>query len=233
MSTGAYSQSTANFNAQAGPGTTPNFLLAGYFRSGAFRDGGSYGYYWSSTSYSNTSRARSLVFSSSSVNSADYYYRYYGSSVRCLFNTSAQSTNSNQSANSSQSVTPSQAPTSTQSISNNTAEPSRTTPLAMSAPTQNATPATSQDDSTDTTEDSADSAEETTDSTSTTTSPQGVISEQNVIEYDGSDLYGPNQNPDPAINLAFASVAAATAGVTIFLLAKRKKDEDEENQPTE
>ena len=47
-------------------------------------DDGSHGYYWSSTSYSSTSRARDLYFASSYVNSASYYNRSYGFSVRCL-----------------------------------------------------------------------------------------------------------------------------------------------------
>ena len=78
------------FYTQAGPGTTPNFLLAGNYDDGSFYDddsiysGGSYGIYWSSTSY-DESIARSLCFDRKYVSSADPYFRYYGFSVRCLF----------------------------------------------------------------------------------------------------------------------------------------------------
>ena len=75
---------SATMYGRIGPGTTPNFLLAGNYYYGSFLSGGSSGYYWSSTSYSNGSVARSLYFNSSSVNSAFGYYRYYGFSVRCL-----------------------------------------------------------------------------------------------------------------------------------------------------
>ena len=68
-----------------GPGTTPNFLLAGYYYNSWFYDGGSYGSYWSSTSYSGVYNARSLSFNSSNVYSADYNGRLGGFNVRCLF----------------------------------------------------------------------------------------------------------------------------------------------------
>ena len=84
-----YYESAGTFYTNAGPGTTPNFLLAGYYYSGSFNNGGSYGYYWSSTSYSSTS-AYSLIFSSSSVLSADYYNRRGGFSVRCVLDDSMQ-----------------------------------------------------------------------------------------------------------------------------------------------
>ena len=77
-------ESDNGFYTQAGPGTVPNFLLAGYYRSGSFSNGGSYGRYWSSTSYSSSDTARTLDFSSSRVGSADNYYRRNGFSVRCL-----------------------------------------------------------------------------------------------------------------------------------------------------
>ena len=80
-----YHENSATFYNNAGPGTTPNFLLAGRYDDGSFITGGSYGNYWSSTSYSNTSYVRSLYFSSSSVYSADIVGRYRGFSVRCLF----------------------------------------------------------------------------------------------------------------------------------------------------
>ena len=75
----------SNFYNNAGPGTIPGFLLAGYYVDGSFYGGGSYGGYWSSTSTSNTSYARNLYFLSSSVYSANYNSRCYGFSVRCLF----------------------------------------------------------------------------------------------------------------------------------------------------
>ncbi|MBR3056156.1 hypothetical protein IKG64_02555 [Candidatus Saccharibacteria bacterium] len=79
-----YYQNAATFYNNAGPGTTPNFLLAGYYNNGSFYDGGSYGYYWSSTAYSST-RAYYLYFNSGSVNSANSYDRRYGRSVRCVY----------------------------------------------------------------------------------------------------------------------------------------------------
>ena len=72
------------FYTQAGPGTTPNFLLAGYYAYGSFYNGGSNGSYWSSTSGSGDDRARYLIFRSSNVNSADNRDRSGGLSVRCL-----------------------------------------------------------------------------------------------------------------------------------------------------
>ena len=83
-STTSTSESDNGFYTQAGPGTTPNFLLAGDYYRGSFYGGGSGGRYWSSTSFSSTSSARYLYFVSSSVDSAYYYYRYSGFSVRCL-----------------------------------------------------------------------------------------------------------------------------------------------------
>ena len=77
--------SGANFYTNAGPGTTPGFLLSGYFRGASFNDGGSYGYYWSSTAYDSSS-AYGLVFPSSYVNSANGNSRRFGFSVRCLAN---------------------------------------------------------------------------------------------------------------------------------------------------
>ena len=79
-----YYQSAATFYNNAGPGTTPNFLLAGYYIFGSFGNGGSYGYYWSSTAYSST-YAYFLYFSSRSVNSANYNGRRVGVSVRCVY----------------------------------------------------------------------------------------------------------------------------------------------------
>lgn len=61
-----------------------NFLLAGYYYGGSFYDGGSRGYDWSSTSYSNSVSARLLRFYSSNVASASGYGRLRGYSVRCV-----------------------------------------------------------------------------------------------------------------------------------------------------
>ena len=82
-STTSTSQSTSAFNSQAGPGTTPNFLLAGGYRSNYFDYDTSYGLYWSSTSEYSTN-ARLLYFYSSRVDSSYNNYRYAGFSVRCL-----------------------------------------------------------------------------------------------------------------------------------------------------
>ena len=45
-STTSTSESDNGFYTQAGPGTVPNFLLAGYYNNGSFYDGGSYGSYF-------------------------------------------------------------------------------------------------------------------------------------------------------------------------------------------
>ena len=60
------------------------FNPSGYVYSGSLWNAGNEGDYWSSTAYSNTSRAYYLYFSSGSVYPSRYYYRYYGQSVRCL-----------------------------------------------------------------------------------------------------------------------------------------------------
>ena len=83
-STTSTSESDNGFYMQAGPGTVPNFLLAGYYNIGSFYNGGSSGYYWSSTSGSTSDGARRLRFYSSNVNSAGDYSRRLGFSVRCL-----------------------------------------------------------------------------------------------------------------------------------------------------
>ena len=79
-----YYESSATFYNNAGPGTVPNFLLAGVYNSRFFTNGGSNGFYWGSTSSSSTSSARSLSFDSG-VSSASVYPRGYEFSVRCLF----------------------------------------------------------------------------------------------------------------------------------------------------
>lgn len=80
----SYYQNSAVFYNNVGPGTFPNFLLAGYYDSSSFYYGGVYGYYWSSSSYSSTN-AYNLGFLSSHVNSANYGSRRFGLSVRCIF----------------------------------------------------------------------------------------------------------------------------------------------------
>lgn len=83
-STTSTSESDNGFYTQAGPGTAPNFLLAGYYDNGSFNSGGSGGGYWPSTSGSTGSNARNLYFYSSDVYSASDGNRRYGFSVRCL-----------------------------------------------------------------------------------------------------------------------------------------------------
>ena len=80
----SYAESAATFYNNAGPGTTPNFLLAGLYYNGSFYDGGSYGGYWSSTAYSST-YAYLLYFTSGGVGSAGGSNRKYGRSVRCVY----------------------------------------------------------------------------------------------------------------------------------------------------
>ena len=89
MSSNNYYQNTSNFYNQAGPGTTPNFLLAGYYSLGSFSNGGSNGSYWSSASRSSYS-AYSLSFGSNDVYSANYTSRSCGYSVRCVLDDSMQ-----------------------------------------------------------------------------------------------------------------------------------------------
>ena len=83
MDPSSTSQSTAKFYNQAGPGTTPNFLLTGYYYNGSFYGRGSGGHYWSSTS-GNSTIANYLYFYSSGVYSATNHDRRYGSAVRCI-----------------------------------------------------------------------------------------------------------------------------------------------------
>ncbi|MBR3353490.1 hypothetical protein IKG49_02770 [Candidatus Saccharibacteria bacterium] len=75
------------FYDQAGPGTTPDFLLAGYYVYGSFQYDGSAGYYWSASSYSSPNWARFLYFNSGFISSANSDNRSYGYSVRCLLRT--------------------------------------------------------------------------------------------------------------------------------------------------
>ena len=74
------------FYTQAGPGTIPNFLLAGQFSDGLFSFGGLYGDYVSSTTVgSNFTGTRFLALSASITDSSAMTYRRIGFSVRCLF----------------------------------------------------------------------------------------------------------------------------------------------------
>ena len=84
-STTSTSESDNGFYTQAGPGTTPNFLLGGFYYGELFNSGGYIGVYWSAASSSSSTDAHSLGFTSSFVDSADYRDRRYGYSVRCIF----------------------------------------------------------------------------------------------------------------------------------------------------
>ena len=79
----SHSQNAATFYNNAGSGTTPNFLLAGFYLNGSFSSGGSSGYYWSSTAGSGA--VYTLRFNSERVSSADSNYRKYGFPVRCVY----------------------------------------------------------------------------------------------------------------------------------------------------
>ena len=78
-----YYESAGTFYNNAGPGTTPNFLLAGYYYGGSFGLGGSRGSYWSRTSYSSTN-AYNLSVDSGGVYSAGSNTRRNGFAVRCV-----------------------------------------------------------------------------------------------------------------------------------------------------
>ena len=88
MNTSEVSESEYNFYNQAGPGTIPNFLPAGYYFKKAFYEGGEYGYYRSSTSNSynpgGSSFSYGLGFSYSSINSVNRSNYHLGGAVRCL-----------------------------------------------------------------------------------------------------------------------------------------------------
>ena len=69
--------------AKDGSGKVLFFPAAGTCYTGSFSNGGSNGYYWSSSLYSsNVQYAYSLYFSNGSVNWQSYSNRYYGFSVR-------------------------------------------------------------------------------------------------------------------------------------------------------
>ncbi len=82
-------QDSATFYNNAGPGTTPNFLLAGEYGSGSFSYGGSYGHYWSATSRASTS-GYYLYFGSGYVYSPYNGARRRGLSVRCVKKSDAE-----------------------------------------------------------------------------------------------------------------------------------------------
>ena len=67
----------------AGPGTVPNFLLAGRYNSGLFYYGGNGGSYWSATA-SGSPLAYSMGFNSGGVGSVYNDSRKLGFSVRCV-----------------------------------------------------------------------------------------------------------------------------------------------------
>ena len=77
------SETGGKFYIQAGPGTIPSFILAGYYRSNILYIGNTGVYYWSSTSYSAAS-SRSLVVYRQSIGTSEVIARYVGFSVRCL-----------------------------------------------------------------------------------------------------------------------------------------------------
>ena len=59
------------------------FALAGSFYNAAPTEQGKYGNYWSSTRYSNAGMYI-LFLSTSGVNPAKYFNRFYGFSIRCI-----------------------------------------------------------------------------------------------------------------------------------------------------
>ena len=86
-----YYENTSTFYNNAGPGTTPNFLLSGRYDGTSFRNGGSSGYYWSSTSNAGSvTSAYDLSFSSDGVYSTNFYDPRYGFAVRCVFQPTMQ-----------------------------------------------------------------------------------------------------------------------------------------------
>lgn len=75
----------SDFYNQAGPATVPNFLLGGGYDSGVFRNSGSTGLYWSSTSITSSAKANVLGFNASRVDTANSFSRRSGMALRCLF----------------------------------------------------------------------------------------------------------------------------------------------------
>ena len=78
-------ESDGDFYDNAGPGTTPNFLLAGGLYNGLVGNAGSFGNYWSATSNYNGTLANSMTFNSSYITSQAQDVRKFGLSIRCLF----------------------------------------------------------------------------------------------------------------------------------------------------
>ena len=73
----AYSSTVSTFN------TAFNSVFAGYYYNSSFGNGGSYGFWWSSTVNSSTNAYR-LFANSSNVSPTNYFYRRYGYSLRCV-----------------------------------------------------------------------------------------------------------------------------------------------------
>ena len=87
-------ESSSTFYNNAGPGTTPNFLLAGLYlinANNSFYSGGRNGYYWSATADPYNSvydlDAYELSLGPEYISVADKYYRTSGASVRCMMST--------------------------------------------------------------------------------------------------------------------------------------------------
>lgn len=78
-------ESDDDFFIQAGPGTIPNFLLAGEYSQGSLNGVGTSGSYWGSSAANNTIAANKLSFSNGYVGTNGYGNRSIGLSVRCLF----------------------------------------------------------------------------------------------------------------------------------------------------
>ncbi|MBQ6410011.1 hypothetical protein IJI18_01985 [Candidatus Saccharibacteria bacterium] len=79
----SYSQNSAVFYDNAGPGTLPNFLITGSYFNSSLYFGGSRATYWSSSSHSSTI-AHDFYFDNSSV-AVETDARRRGISVRCMF----------------------------------------------------------------------------------------------------------------------------------------------------
>ena len=73
------------FYNQAGPGTTPNFLLTGLVNGGnGFDNGNIDGWYWTSTKRGSTSILNYLYFNTRFTSAGSGAYSYQGLAVRCL-----------------------------------------------------------------------------------------------------------------------------------------------------
>ena len=72
------------FFAQAGPGTTPNFNVAGYYSDGSFYDGSGYGYYWSATKGSGEYYYYTLALHEFVIDTNDQEGSRTGNSIRCF-----------------------------------------------------------------------------------------------------------------------------------------------------